>query len=142
MGAALRSQRNEFSISKPPPGCARDLLYTGFKWPEPKNVWNYCTSKCSFVIDHLNPDSAIYLFVVYLCEHRGHDTFYVLTAAFDIPADLRLKIKDNNSSLKLQCIDALHAVYHRHNQLTLAMIKTTLSKYSDELQHIISDYSL
>ena len=97
---------------------------------------------CNFAINHLqNPDAVIHLFVVYFCERRGYDAVYDLCSAFNIPAAVCVKIQDTNSSLKLQCFDVLHRVYHRHNeQLSLAMIKTTLSEYSDELRQIISDY--
>ena len=103
-----------------------------------------CTvTPCSFVTaDQLHPDSAIRLFVVYLCKRRGYYAFYDLCNAFDMSDDVRVKIKDTNSSCEVQCFDVLHRVYHHHNeQLTLATIKTTLSKYSDELRQIISDYN-
>ena len=95
---------------------------------------------CNFAINLLqNPDAVIHSFVVYFCEQRGLDAFYDLCSAFDIPDDDCVKIQDANASLKLQCFDVLHRVYHRHNeQLTLAMIKTTLSEHSDQLRLIIS----
>ena len=94
-----------------------------------------CTS-CSFVTDQLH------LFLKYLYERRGWNAFFDLCNAFDISDDVRVKIQDTNSSMRLQCLDVLHRVYHRHNeQLTLVMIKTALSKHSDELRHVISDYN-
>ena len=95
---------------------------------------------CSFSIDYLHPDSPIHMFVVYFCEHRK-DAFYDLCGAFDIPDDVRVKIKESNASMKLQCFDVLHRVYHRDNKLTLAMIMMKLSESNDaKLQQIISDY--
>ena len=95
---------------------------------------------CSFVTDHLHPHDAIHLFVVYFCEHREDDAFRDLCSVFDISGDVRVQIESSNSSLKLQCFDVLHRVYHRYGELTLAMIITKLSESNDEIQHIISDY--
>ena len=97
-------------------------------------------SRCSFRT-HEHPDSPIHMFVVYFCGHREDDAFYDLCGAFDIPDDVRVKMKTNNSSLKIRCFDVLHWVYHDHNDhLTLAMIKTKLIESNDQLQQIISDY--
>ena len=63
-----------------------------------------------------------------------------MCSAFDIPENLHVKIAANNSSMIIRCFDALHRVYHRDKELTLAMIKTKLNEYSDELQQLISDY--
>ena len=107
----------------------------------------YCfdgNKSCGFEA-HLHPGASIYLFVVHFYESRedDFDLFYWLIAAFKIPAEVRVKIQDTNASSKLQCFDVLHRVYHRHNeQLTLAMIKATLSEHSDELRQIINDYNV
>ena len=61
-------------------------------------------------------------------------------SAFELPENVRVKIAANNSSMIIRCFDALHRVYHYDKELTLAMIKTKLSEYSDELQQLISDY--
>ena len=95
---------------------------------------------CSFVTDHLHPHDAIHLFVMYFCEHREDDAFRDLCSVFDISGDVRVQIESSNSSLKLQCFDVLHRVYHHYGELTLAMIMTKLSESNDEIQHIISDY--
>ena len=83
---------------------------------------------CSFVTNDLHPNAEIHLFIVHFCERRGDEAFYKLCDTFDIPDDVRVKIhtsnRASNDSLKLQCFDVLHRIYHRLNtQLTLAMIK-------------------
>jgi len=69
-----------------------------------------CTvTPCSFVTaDQLHPDSAIHLFVVYLCKRRGYNAFYDLCNAFNMSDDVRVKIKDTNSSCEMQCFDVLY----------------------------------
>ena len=94
---------------------------------------------CSFVMK-LHPPDPIHSFVVYFCGCREDDAFYEMCSAFELPENVRVKIATNNSSMIIRCFDALHRVYHRDKELTLAMIKTKLSEYSDELQQIISDY--
>ena len=94
---------------------------------------------CSFVMK-LHPPDPIHSFVVYFCDCREDDAFYEMCSAFEIPENVRVKIATNNSSMIIRCFDALHRVYHRDKELTLAMIKTKLSEHSDELQQIISDY--
>ena len=98
---------------------------------------NHCI--CSFVMK-LHPPDPIHSFVVYICDCREDDAFYELCSAFDIPENIHVKIATNNSSMVIQCFDALHRVYHRDKELTLPMIKAKLSEHSDELQQIISDY--
>ena len=98
---------------------------------------NHCI--CSYVM-RLQPQDALYSFVVYFCECREDDAFYEVCSAFDIPENIRKKIATNNSSMIIRCFDALHRVYHRNNELTLTMVKTKLSEYSDELSQIVSDY--
>ena len=97
-----------------------------------------CVS-CSYITNHLHPHSKIHSFIVYFCESR-EDAFFELCSAFDIPKNVCVNIENRNSSLKLQCFDALHQVYHRDDQLTLDTIKTKLSEYSDELQQTVDDY--
>jgi len=87
----------------------------------------------------LHPQNPIHSFVVYFCEYIEDDAFYELCSAFDVPENIRVKIATNNS-LMIRCFDVLHRVYHHNNELTLAAIKTKLSKYSDELQEVVSDY--
>ena len=99
---------------------------------------DHCVS-CSFITNHLHPHSTIHSFMVYFCEFR-EDAFYELCSAFGIPQNVCANIENSNSSLKLQCFDALHQVYHRDNELTLDTIKTKLSEYSDELEQIVCDY--
>ena len=98
---------------------------------------NHCI--CSFVMK-LHPPDPIHSFIVYFCKCREDDAFYELCSAFDVPENVRVLIATNNSSITIRCLDALHRVYHRDNELTLAMIKTKLSEYSDELKQVISDY--
>ena len=102
-----------------------------------------CTSyyyPCSYVTDNLQPPAVVHSFVVYFCECRGSDAFYELCSALDIPENIIVKIEAENSSAKVQCLDALHRVYHCNGNLTLDMIKAKLSEYSDELHQTISEY--
>jgi len=98
---------------------------------------NHCI--CSFTM-RLHPQNPIHSFMVYFCDSREDDAFYELCSAFDVPKNIRAKIAINNSSMIIRCFDVLHRVYHRNNELTLAVIKTRLSEYSDELQEVVSDY--
>ena len=98
---------------------------------------NHCI--CSFVMK-LHPPDPIHSFMVYFCERREDDAFYELCSAFDVPESVRVLIATNNSSMTIRCLDALHRIYHRDSELTLAIIKTKLSEYSDDLKQIISDY--
>ena len=87
------------------------------------NQESECLS-CSFITDDLHPNAEIHIFIVHFCERRGDEAFDKLCDTFDIPDDVRVKIQTSNSSLKLQCFDVLHRIYHHHNeQLTLAMVK-------------------
>ena len=117
---------------------SKNEVETGKDVPDVEEVpGNHCI--CSFVMK-LQPPDPIHSFVVYFCECQGDDTFYDLCSAFDVPESIRVKIATNNSSTIIRCLDALHRVYHRDKELTLAAIKTKLSEYSDELQQIISNY--
>ena len=98
---------------------------------------NHCI--CSFVMK-LHPPDPIHSFMVYFCECREDNAFYELCSVFDVPENVRVLIATNNSSMTIRCFDALHRVYHRDNELTLVMIKTKLSEYSDELKQVVSDY--
>ena len=100
---------------------------------------NHCI--CSYLM-RLQPQDEFYSFVVYFCECREDDAFYEVCSAFDIPENIREKIATNNSSIIIRCFDTLHRVCHRNNELTLTMIKTQLSEYSDELRQIVSDYHM
>ena len=88
---------------------------------------------CSFVMK-LHPPDPIHSFVVYFCDCREDDAFYEMCSAFELSENVRVKIAANNSSMIIRCFDALHRVYHRDKELTLAMIKAKLSEYNDELQ--------
>ena len=100
---------------------------------------NHCI--CSYLM-RLQPQDEFYSFVVYFCECREDDAFYEVCSAFDIPENIREKIATNNCSMTIRCFDALHRVYHRNNELTLTVVKTKLSEYSDELRQIVSDYHM
>ena len=107
----------------------------------PPNRCTSCLILCNFEIDHLHPYSSINRFVAYLCECRQDEVLHEMCLAFDIPQNVHMKIVTNNSSLKIQCFDLLHRLYHHNNnELTLSMIKARLSEYSDELRKSISNY--
>ena len=107
----------------------------------PQNHCKSCLILCCFEVDHLHPHSSINRFVAYLCECRQDETLHEMCLAFDIPKNVQMEIVTNSSSLKIQCFDVLHRLYHHNNnKLTLSMIKTRLSEYSDELRKSISNY--
>ena len=114
-------------------------IYDTYFWQQ--DYLKCSSSRCNFGTVYLHPNSDIHLFVMSLCKHREDDAFYDLCRAFDIPDGVRVKIETSNASLKLRCFDVLHRVYHRDNELTLAVIMTKLSGSNDdhELPYIIME---
>ena len=118
--------------------CSNNPVEEGGHIPDVEELpGNHCI--CSYVM-RLQPQDEFYSFVVYFCECRKDDAFCEVCSAFDVPESIRVKIATNSSSMIIRCFDALHWVYHRDSELTLTMVKTKLSEYSDELRQIVSDY--
>ena len=85
-----------------------------------------CTSgyECNFSLqEYSNPLASL--------VREREDLYDIISSIFHISSDAKQKIENNSSSTMIRCLDVLHRVYHRGDELNMDKVRETVDEYAD-----------